>query len=470
MKEIKKLAKNMGLLMIGSLSTKFLSFFLVPLYTNILTTEEYGVFDVINTTVTILVPLLTMNICDSVFRFVMDKECSEKSVVSYSAKIFLTSQLILCIFVFVNHFGGWFITLDLYATYFILLFVVNSFNAIITNYARGKDRILDISISGALSSATTIFLNLLMLVVLKRGIVGYFIANIVGILVQCVYLLISTSYIKNIEIKKISVNLKRDMIDYSRPLIANSIAWWINSVSDRYFVIAFCGMAENGIYSIAYKIPSIISIFQSIFGQAWTLFAIQEYEDTDKDSMFSKMYEVYNFFVVLGCTILISLNKILAYFLYAKDFYRAWRYVPFLIISSMFSALSAYLGGLFAAGKESKAVMKSTLWGAFVNIALNLILIQMIGVLGAAIATAVSYCVVWGIRIYYIKKIMNLRTKFVKNSIVYGIVLLQGVMSLIVSDKVGLVVINVGCIVIYVISNFNVLCLTVNSVVKRIRR
>lgn len=76
------------------------------------------------------------------------------------------------------------------------------------------------------------------------------------------------------------------MMDYSRPLIANSIAWWINNASDRYIVIFFCGLAENGIYSVASKIPSILNIFQSIFNQAWTLSAVKDFDSEDKHGFF----------------------------------------------------------------------------------------------------------------------------------------------------------------------------------------
>lgn len=470
MNGIKNLAKNIGFLTVGSLSTKFISFFLVPLYTNILTTEEYGSFDVINTTITILVPILTMNICDSVFRFVMDKNENESEIVTYSLKIFLCSLLWVCVFLYTNHIFSWIITLEEYAIYFILLFAVNSFNSIITNYARGKDRIFDISASGVVSSIITIVLNILMLVVLKQGIYGYFIANIVGILVQCIYLLISTSYIKHIRFQIINSKLKKTMLRYSRPLIVNNIAWWINSVSDRYIVIAFCGIAENGIYSIAYKIPSMISVFQSIFGQAWTLFAVQEYDENDNDGVFSKMYEAYNFCVVIGCAILIALNKPLAHFMYAKDFYEAWRYVPFLIVSSMFSALSAYLGGLFAAGKETKDVMMSTIYGAVVNIILNLILIQIMGALGAAIATAVSYFVVWISRLYYVRKIIDLKIDWLKDYAVYTIVVIQVILSLIIVNIERLLFANIVCIVVYFIIYNKVFGLIIKSVKKKLWR
>ena len=87
MKEVKELAKNTGLLAIGQFGTKLLSFFLVPLYTYVLSTADYGTYDLMNTTVSLLVPILSLNICDSALRFPLDKNVDRKQVFSICANI-----------------------------------------------------------------------------------------------------------------------------------------------------------------------------------------------------------------------------------------------------------------------------------------------------------------------------------------------------------------------------------------------
>ena len=428
MKNIKELFKNMGLLTLGNLSTKLIAFFLVPLYTNILTTTEYGIYDLVNNTIAILIPFLTLNISDSVFRFVMDKESDTTEVVSYSFKIYTIGFIILLAILLINVKFAFFRIFRNYIFYFILLYIVSSYSMIVANYARGKNQIFDISVSGVLSSAIIILLNILLLAIFRWGIDGYFIGNIIGIFAQCFYLTISTKIWKNIRFNHRRTNSKElhdQMLKYCKPLMVNSVAWWINGASDRYVITWFCGLAESGIYSIAYKIPSIVSIFQSIFGQAWTLFAIKEINSTEKEKTFSKMYNYYNAMVLIACCLLVAMNKIMARFLYAKDFYMAWRYVPVLLISSMFSALSAFSGGIFSAGKESKAVMNSSLIGATVNIILNIIFTPLIGAMGAAIATAVSYFAVWVARDSAMMKIIRLDYNKRQHYISYLVIILQ---------------------------------------------
>lgn len=220
------------------------------------------------------------------------------------------------------------------------------------------------------------------------------------------------------------------MKEYCRPLILNSISWWINNVSDRYIVIWFCGVSVNGIYSIAYKIPTILNIIQNIIMQAWQISAVRDFDKNDKDG-FSKMYEAYNFFTVVICSGLIVSTKVFARLLYAKDFYEAWKYTPFLLISIVFGAMSGYIGGIFSAVKDSKIYSYSTMIGALSNIMLNIFLVKMIGAMGAAIATMVSYFIVWQIRILNVKKYMKLDINLYTHYLSYSLLVIQSIIMII---------------------------------------
>ena len=178
----------MGLLTLSSFATKLLSFFLVPLYTAILTTQEYGTYDVISSTVNFLIPILTINIYEAVLRYAMDKESDPKTVFSIGCKYAIWGNVIVVILLVFNHIARLSAILDAYSIFFALLFFVTVFSGIITSMARGLDRIADISISSVLCSVVMIFLNIFLLCVLKIGIYGYFIANISGILIQNIYL------------------------------------------------------------------------------------------------------------------------------------------------------------------------------------------------------------------------------------------------------------------------------------------
>ena len=103
--KIKYLFKNVGILTISQFSSKILIFFLLPLYTNVLSTEQYGVYDLSVTVVELLYPILTINIIDAVMRFLLDKKYENTDVISVSFKyvflsILLASSIALAVSLF----------------------------------------------------------------------------------------------------------------------------------------------------------------------------------------------------------------------------------------------------------------------------------------------------------------------------------------------------------------------------------
>lgn len=424
------LLKNIGLLTISQFGTKLLSFFLVPLYTNVLTTTEYGTYDLFNTTVSLLIPILTLNIVDASLRFALDKNTDPCAVFSISIQYILKGSVLIFLISALNHLFKINTVLDQYWYFFILMFVLSALGGVVSYFARGIERVADVSISGLLTSAVMIGLNILFLLPLHMGISGYFLATIIGSFAGTFYLIIRIKAWHYFQLGRPNAQLKKEMLSYSKPLIANSIAWWINNASDRYIVIWLCGLAANGIYSVGYKIPSILNIFQTIFNQAWTLSAVKDFDPEDTDGFFSQMYNLYNFGMVFICSVLIVSTRWIAKILYAKDFYAAWKYVPFLMIAIVFGSLSGYIGGIFSAVKQSKIFAQSTVIGAISNIIMNLCFVYFLGPMGAAAATAISFWLVWAIRVKHLKKYIHLKMYPGRDYLAYGLLMIQSVLLL----------------------------------------
>ena len=437
---ISYLAKNTGYLAVGQLGTKFLSFFLVPLYTYVLTTSEYGTYDMFSTTVSLLVPILSLNISDASLRFPLDKKYDRRDVFSISLY-----HLLLCLM-----WGGGLIGLNIlfeavsivndYPLLLFLLLLATTANSIMNCFARGIDKVKEVAVSGVICSLVIVFLNLLFLLPLRMGLVGYFLANIFGLIGQCVYLFIAIKGWRYIKWGQLDKGLHKEMLAYSKPMILNNISWWVNGVSNRYVIVWLCGIAANGVFSVSYKIPSILMIFQGIFNQAWTLSAVHEFDKEDRNVFFSKMYASYNACMVLICSLLIVTSQLIASFLYAKDFFYAWRYVPFLLIATVFGSLCGYIGGIYAAVKDTKSLATTSVIGAGANLLLTLLLVWQIGVMGAAIAASVSYALAWYTRIKRLRKHMDLHISYWRDGSCYIILFFQSIFLLMCEDSVLLYV------------------------------
>jgi O-antigen/teichoic acid export membrane protein len=170
--------------------------------------------------------------------------------------------------------------------------------------------------------------------------------------------------------------------------------------------------------------------------QAWTISAVSEFDPDDRNGFFSNMYAGYNCAMTVICSLIIAFNMVLAKFLYANDFFAAWQYAPFLTVSIVFGALAGYIGGILAAVKDSKEFARSSIWGAVSNIALNLIMVPVIGPLGAAIATMACYWLTWFLRVRKLKKYINIRMRLARDYVSYAILVVQSIIFLAVPDLV----------------------------------
>lgn len=448
----KYLFKNIAVLTIGNLSTKLLTILLIPLYTFALTTSEYGTYDLINISIGLIVPIFTLNIMEGIFRFALDTTIDKKELIGIGIKYFIYSLLGVGIVLWINYLFGIIPIFNQYALFFFLMFALNGLLGILTSIAKGFEKLAVIAISGIVSSIVMISLNIVFLLVFKWGLTGYFLANILGMASQCLYIAVSIRlwrYISNpFRRSKNKKNLEKEVTHYSTPLIANSIGWWVNNVSDRYIVTGFCGVAANGVYSLAYKLPSVLNVLSSIFNQAWNLSAIKDFDENDQEGFFSKTYSNYNCVMVLICSSMIIADKIIAKLFFANDFYVAWQYVPFLIIASFFGALAGYIGGIFSAVKRSDIYAKSTVIGAVINVILNIILVYSIGVQGAAIATVISYIVVWAIRYIELKNFMNIRINLKRDLFSYILLIMQAIILIISKNNLFMYSIEIGSFVI----------------------
>lgn len=424
------LSKNIGLLTLSSFATKLISFFLIPLYTNVLTTREYGTYDLFATTTSVLLPILTLNIQEAVIRYALDKTYDREAIATIAVRYLIGSSFVVVIMLMVNYMFGFSQVIKDYSVFFFLIYFSQVIVGIMVSYIRGIDRIADLSISSVMCAMVTIACNILFLVVFKWGLAGYFAANVIGPLVQCCYLVYRSRFFGVIHLRKNYSAENREMTTYSKPLIANSLGWWINNALDRYVIIYFCGLSANGIYTIASKIPNLLNIFQTIFNSAWALSAVKEFDPEDKDGFFSNTYKAYNCFMTLACSGIIVADKLLAKLLYAKDFFVAWQYVPWLTIAILFGALSGYLGGFFTAVRDSKVFAQSTIIGAGCNIVLNIALTPFMGPLGAAIATTACHVIVWVVRVVQSRKYIKLRFNFKRDIIAYIILIVQSVLLL----------------------------------------
>lgn len=430
MNRLKYLSKNIALFSVSNFVTKILVFLLVPFYTNVLTTYEYGIADIIQVTLLLLVPMLTMNIGEAALRFGIEHSDKRGSILKIGIKYLLRSYVyvfVLCSVVFIFVKGS---DIRWYVTLFFLLYLFNSLYEFLILYFQGAENV-EIIVCGSITcTVLTIALNLLFLLVIRMGLNGYVFSQILAYAGASLLVLLLGYKKKVFENYVCDEELEKAMTAYSKPMIAYSTASWVNNAVDRYFVLYLCGAAVNGVYGVAYKIPAILMVFQRIFAQAWQMSATKAHKDEDSDEFYTNMYKTYNGMMMLMCSGIILFVKPLSAFLFRKDFYEAWRLVPSLLISVVFGALTGFLGSICLAHKDSKSMGISTGIGALVNVVLNAILIPRFSAMGASVATGISYFTMCMFAAYFVKKHVKLKINYVKNMVFYLLVVIEAIVMI----------------------------------------
>lgn len=468
MSKKKELMKNTIIIFMGKVCTQLISFLLLPLYTSYLLTEEYGFVDLVTTYVTLIVPIITMELEMSVFRYLVDCRKDEKE----KKKIFSNNFIILLVSL------ALFIVLYLVVTCFwkfdycyLILFdiIICTFSGNFLQITRGVGRTLDYAISCIITGVTTILLNILLIVVFKLGAFGMITSMALANGLGAVYLFIRLKMWQYIDFKKKDKKLIKEMYKYSIPLVPNGISWWIVNVSDRSIITAVLGTAANGIYAVSNKFPTILSSLLGIFNLSWSESAALHVNSPDRDQFFSEVSNtVTKLFTCLGVG-MISCMPFVFPILINKNYNDAYNYIPILILGSVFNVIICLYSALYIAKKMTKQVATTSIIGAIINIIINVVLIKYLGLYAAALSTAISYFVMMVYRHFDLKKYMTIT--YEKGLLMKTILIFTFAMILYYQHNIYLDILNLVVVVIYsILMNKDFLVSSYKTVVSKVFR
>ena len=392
----RNLFRNTIIFGLGTFGSKVLVFFLLPLYTAYLTPEMYSTADLISQMSNLLIPLCCLGITDGVFRFAMDADRDRREVFTTGSAILLGGSLLFgllspILFVF-DAFDG-------YVWLIVCYVLAADLHALCAQYLRAQGRTTLFAVQGIINTALVILLNIVFLIPMRMGVLGYVLSVVLADALMTLILFFYARLYRDLRPRFFRRDLMRSLLKYSIPMIPTTVFWWITSVSDRYLVEHICGGTVNGLYSVAYKIPTLLTLLCAVFIEAWQLSAVKDStENAEQISFFSNVFCGFQGLMFLACSGLIAFSQIGTDILFADSYAQAWVYIPVLLIATVFSALVTYLGSVYFVAKKSVLSFLTAMIGAVINIALNLILIPEYGGQGAAIATLCSYFAVYLIR------------------------------------------------------------------------
>lgn len=392
----KRLLSNTAILGVGTFASKLLVFLLMPFYTAVLSTSEFGVADLISQTANLIIPLASVGICDGLFRFTLDaKDADRKKIFSGAVAVLLAGgvasffllQILRC-----------FSSLSGYIWLILAYVLCANLHTACANYIRAQGKTVAFATQGIINTVLTILFNILFLLAFDMGTVGYVLSVVAADLAVTLGLVFGLRLYRDISFASLDRKMLRSMLRFSIPYIPTTIMWMITSVSDRYMVAAWCGVNVNGLYAAAYKLPTLISLASGVFIEAWQFSTVKDALPEERKHFFGTVFRNYMSIMFMGASVLVAGSKLLTRMLLAGSYYSSWQYVPVLTVAMIFSAFSAFFGSVYFLEKKSMMSMLTAMSGAIVNVVLNLVMIPSHGAMGAAVATLISYLATYVIR------------------------------------------------------------------------
>lgn len=407
-------------------------FILIPIYSFFLSKEELGEYDLILISITLITPLITIQLSDAVYRFLLQEEnkrTRQKIISTGFISIIIGYLCFLCLAFCID---------SIIQYRFFIEFIVLQLTFCLFYFFQQLTRGLGVSkwfaLMGVVNSIVVISLSLLFLLVFELGIQGILFALIIAQLGSILLILSFSDIFSYFTIRYFEKKVALDLIKYSWPLLPNAISWWLIDLGNRYIILFYLNEEFNGIYAIAARYAGVIALFNSIFILTWQDFIISD--SKTKDETEKRASDIFNKFVIFELSLIIlitSASKYIIEFTTDIEYHEASNYLPILLLSAGFSAFCAYYGAFYLKRKNTFGVFSTTLIGGLVNIAISVLFINEIGLYAVAIGSLIGFATTLIFRMHTFKIKINYNSFGILILIYIGVLLLRYYDNLILS-------------------------------------
>lgn len=420
MNTTKKFIKTSIIYLIGNVLSKLIAFILIPIYTTYISPNIYGEFDLINSLISLVVPLIFFQVWDGLFRFVYDYE-------DIKEKYFVVSNSFnICIFGIILYEIIFIITakfINIPGTIFVNIYGISYaaqylFGTVARTFKQNKLYM----ISGVVNTLVNLLLNIILIVVLKQvNINSLFLSIILGNFVQCLIIFIKLDIIKYTKLKNINFHLIKKMIKFSMPIAVSTISYWLLTGYTKVFISKNFGYSSNGIFAMGSKMASFILVIVSVMQMAWHESSFEVANNKDKKEFYQKGLNSFLIILLYSTISIILLLKVIFPIIIKGEYYESIKIMPIILIYTSINAFSGFASSQFLAEKDSKIPLYTTLISAFINILL-LFLLKKFDIFGASIALFISFFINTALRIILLKKKYNIKIN--KKNILSSIIIL----------------------------------------------
>ena len=396
----------------GHIVARLVTFLLLPIYTNILSGTEFGIISLIYTFLGFMTVILHYGLDASLLKHYVPADCQERTSILSNAYLsfILTSFLFSVCLILLRHqvssflFGASAPQITCFVAVILFFDVLWYIHLLIL---RAEERPIQFVTISLLNVCLMLGLNIYFVVYQHEGVMGVVKSNLIT---SCVLFLATFPMIfSRISFKSLSRAKWKKMMQFGMPFLPAGIFSMILELSDRYFLKYFTDLETVGIYNAGYKIGMFMLLLVMGFNMGWQPYFLKK--GKGETEYIIKIATLFLFIMTFFWLLLVFWSKELVQFkfggysFFGEEFWSAIQTVPFIAGAYVFHGLYlVQLPGLFLKEKTMYIAIIRGL-GATCNIILNLILIPVYGIMGAAISTTISFFLMAFILFFINKKI-----------------------------------------------------------------
>ncbi len=395
------LLKSSTLYAVGNFGSKILMLILSPIFTFYLSKSEFGSYDLIITTISLLYPLLSLQISDSIYRFMLN--ANPKTQIEVFSNGFIVTIIQFVLFFIVFSSLKFYFKID-YFYYLTLLMFGYILFPFMQQTLRGLKLNKLYAVIGIINAFSLLIFCLIFLVFFKMKISGVLISTIISYFLVVFIAFYYGKLYKLFSFKSFRFQIIKNLCVYSIPLIPNSISWFLINIANKYIILSKLGISDNGIYALSTRFPTIIGVISSVFILAWQDFIINNEPSKEYFEFAKKTLNQFIYLCLCILIILTPLSKYLVKFLFGNQFEESYKYMPLLFVAAVLSSLAAFFSAFYLKDKTTKFLLSSTLIGAFINLISSYFLIDKIGLYAPALGTCLGFLTVVILRMITVNK------------------------------------------------------------------
>lgn len=416
---MKRLFKHLSIYGLGGILAKSISFLLLPLYTRLLMPEDYGILALITIVGNVIGILYGFMVSSGFIRNYYDNSDERQRRILFSTALWFTfinafifslicisfsEQIASLVFKF---FGG-----ALYIKLIVISTMLHSCSPVFYGLLMVREQSKTYVAVNIITLIATLSSTIILLVVFKWSVKGVLVGQIIGKSVELIIL--SFLMKKNINFI-VSWNALIEMLKFSGPLIPSQLAYLILTLSDRFFLQGYKDVSEVGLYSLGYKFAALIPLLAIRPLKAWGPYIFSLIHNPKKCKSTIADFSRYYLAGILFLTILISVFSREVLMVMAKsDYWPAGKVVYILCISSVLFGMINVTEYGFHIVKKTYITSFIYIVGAALNLLFNYLLIPKYGMIGASVATSLSFLCILISYFIFIKRVYHMPFKYLK--------------------------------------------------------